>query len=107
MAYDFLSNFLQSAARPPALPDYFMPAWYNGSMIAAHTTYQSKGYCTRGGHRRLDTALSGCANLYNAALQSDVTPTGWRGSRSRCLSSNRHKTIRFSWTAALEAAGVE
>ena len=34
-----------------------------------HATYQYRGYCTRGGHRRLDAALRECATLYNAALQ--------------------------------------
>ena len=37
--------------------------------MKTHATYQYRGYCTRGGHRRLDAALREFATLYNAALQ--------------------------------------
>ena len=38
-------------------------------VMQAHKTYRQRGYCTAGGHRRLDGVLRECATLYNAALQ--------------------------------------
>ena len=38
-------------------------------MTTVHTTYQLRGYLTKGKHERMEAALRQCATLYNAALQ--------------------------------------
>ena len=52
-------------------------------MVAVHTTYQVRARLTRGKHRRLDSAFSACARLYNAALENwqsaYKTTRYWRG----------------------------
>ena len=38
-------------------------------MKQVNRTYQYRGYCTRGGHGRIDDVLYECAYLYNSALR--------------------------------------
>ena len=38
-------------------------------MTTIHTTYELRGYLSKGGHAKLDLLLRECSQLYNAALQ--------------------------------------